>query len=202
MNYARQKVVDKLTEDGLPKLAKQVSSPKAWARYLTGDKLEFWASFRQSLSRPTPQPPDNLFSTPAGVSNLKTGEREDHDPLKHDTIAVSRGNFIPAIQEDDIDERVKVLMARIRQNISERDAWHIITYLGIALTRKSPTLMPTILWLIGGPGTGKGHVTNLIYHAFGSYAASTSLTTFTASPERNRREHDDAPRSRPAHHHV
>ena len=166
----RLRIADDL-KDKWPTASEALRKPKAWHDSIRSPLSEFWTEVRMGLRRPSPAPPDWQLATPGGVIDLRTGEHDDHDPRVHDTLAVTRGEYQPACDNDLRDE---LFEKRLKHNIAEGGYDSLLKLLGLAATRKAQELR-SILWLHGTSGGGKGMVKNLLRAAFHRYCGTASL---------------------------
>ena len=169
LHSARLRMAADLRGDGEEDLARLLHRDVEW-RSLTGNRRsEWWAKLREELSRPAPRPPWNELATPGGVIDLQTGIIEPHDPLKHDTLAVTRGMHRPS----EAAQLREVLWRRLRHNIEPNDFDQLIKALGVAAAQRSVDY-GGILWLFGASGGGKGSTARLIQSAFGMQGIGVS----------------------------
>ena len=166
----RLSIVDDL-KDKWPTASESLRKAKDWHETIRSPLSEWWTEVRMSLRRPSPAPPDWQLATPGGVIDQRTGEREDHDPRVHDTLAVTRGLYLPDSANDLRDE---LFEKRLKHNITEEGYDSLLKLLGLAAARKAQEKR-SILWLHGTSGGGKGMVKNLIRAAFHRYCGTASL---------------------------
>ena len=165
----RLRIAADLGDLGRSDLRDLIASDAQWRRETNSAAGEWWAAMRRVLARPTPSPPAHEIATPIGVVDLRTGEIHAHDPLVHDTLALTRGNYRP----DDAKELKSLLWNRLRHNVNEDDFEQIIAILGVAVARQSRDFC-SILWLVGESGSGKSNVAHLILDAFGGTGLGAS----------------------------
>ena len=167
-------------KDSNPSASFQLTSGKSWHDSIRSPITEWWTAVRMGLLRPTPAPPDWQLATPGGVIDLRSGDTENHDPLVHDTLAVTRGEYQPDsanVLKDELFEK------RLKHNITEEGYDSLLKLLGLAAARKAQELR-AILWLLGTSGGGKGMVKNLLLAAFHRRCGGVSLDFLE-------RQHDD-----------
>ena len=169
LHNGRLRIAADLGDQGRHDLRDLLANDKVWRRETGSGKGEWWAGLRRSLTRPKPSPPPYEMATPDGVVNVRTGEFEPHDPLYHDTVAVTSGNFRP----QEIESLNLTLWDRLRHNMGLEAFGQLIAILGVAVARRS-TDFCSILWLVGASGSGKGATTSLILQAFGDVALGAS----------------------------
>ena len=110
-------------------------------------------------------------------------ERRAPRPLKHDTLAVTRGIYRP----DEASKIREALWSRLQFNIERNDFDQVLKSLGLAVARRSVDY-GSILWLYGVSGGGKGSTARLIQSAFGMQGLGVSADMF----ERRSRSDIDA----------
>ena len=169
LHYERLRISAEIGEEGRHELSNLLARAPDWRRETNNVRGEWWAAIRTSLSRPKIAPPPYELATPAGVVDLRSGRIQPHDPLVHDTLAVTRGNYRPL----DVDNLRGALWKRLRHNISDADFDQLIAILGIAVARRSADYCG-ILWLYGASGSGKGLTARLIQDAFGGMGIGVS----------------------------
>ena len=147
-----------------------MADPPKWNTAISKQSGDWWARMRQDLGRPSPAPPDHLLGTPGGVVDLHDRTIEQHNPLKHDTLSVTRGLYLP----EESDYLRLHLWGRLGFNISEADYDTLLKMMGLAASRKAQQLR-ALLWLYGVSGSGKGMTKNLIKAAWGQCAANVTL---------------------------
>ena len=146
-------------------------SANAWHQAIRSPLSEWWTEVRKGLLRPSPAPPDWQRATPGGVIDLRSGDIENHDPLVHDTLTVTRGEYRPDNANDLKDE---LFEKRLKHNITEEGYDSLLKLLGLAAARKAQELR-AILWLHGKSGGGKGMVKNLLMASFHRCCGAVSL---------------------------
>ena len=92
---SRLLIAHELKHAGYHFAADQLEIGSKWQKQVTVTASEWWARLRIRLGRPTPQPPDWQVATPDGVVDLRDGTIVPHDPAVHDTLAVTRGRYVP-----------------------------------------------------------------------------------------------------------
>ena len=165
----RLRIAADMGDHGRSDLRDLITSDAKWRRETNGAAGEWWAAMRRVLERPTPSPPAHEIATPTGVVDLRTGEIHAHDPLVHDTMALTQGRYRPW----DADELKAALWNRLRHNISKDDFEQLIAILGIAVSRRSIDFC-SVLWLIGTSGSGKSATSHLILESFGGMGMGSS----------------------------
>ena len=166
----RLSILDDL-QDKWPSASEYLRKPKDWHEAIRSPLSEWWTEVRMSLRRPSPAPPDWQLATPGGVIDLRSGDIENHNPLVHDTLAVTRGEYRPDSANDLRDE---LFEKRLKHNITEEGYDSLLKLLGLAAARKAQEKR-SILWLHGTSGGGKGMVKNLLRAAFHRYCGTASL---------------------------
>ena len=153
----------------MEELARHLYMDRVWQSLAGNKRSEWWAKMRDTLARPAPSPPPNELATPGGVVDLRTGGIEPHDPLKHDTLGVTRGMYRP----NEASNLRETLWRRLQFNIDRNDFDQITKSLGVAAARRSVDY-GGILWLYGASGGGKGSTARLIQLAFGMQGIGVS----------------------------
>ena len=158
-------------KDQWPTASDSLRQPRSWHEALRSPFHEWWTEVRKGLLRPSPAPPDWQLATPGGVIDLRSGDISNHDPLVHDTLTVTRGEYRPA---NDNDLRDELFGKRLKHNITEDGYDSLLKLLGLAAARKAQELR-AILWLHGKSGGGKGMVKNLLMASSHRYCGAMSL---------------------------
>ena len=166
----RLSIVDDL-KDKWPTASESLRKAKDWHETIRSPLSEWWTEVRMRLRRPSPAPPDWQRATPGGVIDLRSGDIENHDPLVHDTLTVTRGEYRPDNANDLKDE---LFEKRLKHNITEEGYDSLLKLLGLAAARKAQELR-AILWLHGKSGGGKGMVKNLLMASFHRCCGAVSL---------------------------
>ena len=166
----RLSIVDDL-KDKCPTASESLRKAKDWHETIRSPLSEWWTEVRMRLRRPSPAPPDWQRATPGGVIDLRSGDIENHDPLVHDTLTVTRGEYRPDNANDLKDE---LFEKRLKHNITEEGYDSLLKLLGLAAARKAQELR-AILWLHGKSGGGKGMVKNLLMASFHRCCGAVSL---------------------------
>ena len=169
LHNERLRIAADLGDNGMHDLRNLLASASDWRRETNNVRGEWWASLRTALGRSRPTPDPYRLATPDGVVDLRSGDIQPHDPLLHDTLAITRGNYRP----QDTDELRRALWKRLQHNISAADFEQLIAILGIAVARRSADYCG-ILWLYGASGSGKGATMRLIQDAFGGMGLGVS----------------------------
>ena len=108
--------------------------------------------------------------------DIRTGEIADHDPLNHDSVAVTSGSYRP----QEMEKLKLALWDRLQHNLDIDDFEQLIAILGVAVARQCADYC-SVLWLVGKPGSGKSATPDLILRAFGDLGLGASDKS--ASPE-------------------
>ena len=169
MSIDRMRLAADLMEKGRHDLASLLVAK--WESSSGKGHGDFWSSLRLELGRATPAPPDHELATPGRVVDLRTGRIAPHDPLIHDTLAVTAGGYRP---DDAAKLRALLFEGRLRHNVTPEDFDSLIKLIGLALTGKA-TDHRSLVWLYGVEGGGKGMTSLLILGAFARYAWSVTL---------------------------
>ena len=165
----RLRIAADLGDQGKRDLRDLLANDDTWRRETGNVGGEWWAALRLFLGRGQPSPPSYEVATPEGVVDIRTGEIRSHDPLIHDTVALTNGRYCP--QEA---ESLKLeLWDRLQHNLSMEDFEQLIAILGIAVARRCVDYY-SILWLIGKSGSGKSTTASLIRKAFGGLGLGAS----------------------------
>ena len=106
-----------------------------------------------------------LLATPSGVVDLVTGAVEPHDPLRHDTRAVTTGDYNP----DDTGEAEAMLRKRLALVFDNQQFTNYKKYLGMTVSGEGQSFRGVILCQ-GGAGSGKGGLNGLQAAAWGRRA--------------------------------
>ena len=169
LHSVRLRLAADLRDSGMEELARHLYMDRVWQSLAGNKRSEWWAKMRDTLARPAPSPPPNELPTPGGVVDLRTGGIETHDPLKHDTLGVTRGMYRP----NEASNLRETLWRRLQFNIDRNDFDQLIKALGVAAARRSVDY-GGILWLYGASGGGKGSTARLIQLAFGMQGIGVS----------------------------
>ena len=169
LHSARLRLAADLRDSGMEELARHLYMDRVWQSLAGNKRSEWWAKMRDTLARPAPSPPPNELPTPGGVVDLRTGGIETHDPLKHDTLGMTRGMYRP----NEASNLRETLWRRLQFNIDRNDFDQLIKALGVAAARRSVDY-GGILWLYGASGGGKGSTARLIQLAFGMQGIGVS----------------------------
>ena len=169
LHSVRLRLAADLRNSGMEELARHLYMDRVWQSLAGNKRSEWWAKMRDTLARPAPSPPPNELATPGGVVDLRTGGIEPHDPLKHDTLGVTRGMYRP----NEASNLRETLWRRLQFNINRNDFDQITKSLGVAAARRSVDY-GGILWLYGASGGGKGSTARLIQLAFGMQGIGVS----------------------------
>ena len=169
LHSVRLRLAADLRNSGMEELARHLYMDRVWQSLAGNKRSEWWAKMRDTLARPAPSPPPNELATPGGVVDLRTGGIEPHDPLKHDTLGVTRGMYRP----NEASNLRETLWRRLQFNIDRNDFDQITKSLGVAAARRSVDY-GGILWLYGASGGGKGSTARLIQLAFGMQGIGVS----------------------------
>lgn len=184
LNNERLLIAHHLQGKGQLALRDLVESHAAFERMVGNKSGEWWSRVRTLLTRPTPTPPPWEVATPGGVVDLRSGGLEPHNPAKHDTTAITKGNFRPL----EAARLRAVLWQRLSVNISEDDFDQLIACLGLGLARRT-TDYTSLLWLYGESGSGKSFLMHLLRDAFGRHCMGVSERLLVS---RNRTDIDAA----------
>ena len=174
----RLRIAADLGDQGRDELRDLLADDKVWRRETGGSKGEWWAGLRRSLTRPKPSPPLYQMATPSGVVDVRNGEIQPHDPLVHDTVAVTNGSYRP----QEIERLKGALWNRLQHNVDVDDFEQLTEILGIAVARRSVDFW-SILWLVGASGSGKSATASLIQAAFGGMAMGASAHLLLRNPQ-------------------
>ena len=118
------------------------------------------------------------LAVPSGVVNLDTGRIEPHDPLKHDTKAVTVGDYRP----EQAERLAEILRGRFRL-VFDDDVYQIfLIYLGMTVSGQGQSYRSIILCL-GADGRGKGGTADLIAAAWGGRAATLPMSMLERSTQ-------------------
>ena len=169
LHNSRLRIAADLGEQGRDDLRDLLANDNAWRQATVSGKGEWWAAMRRSLARPMPCPGIHQIATPGGVVDVGTGELRPHDPLVHDTLALTTGNYLPK----EIEELKGALWERLRHNLDSEDFEQLIEILGVAVARRCVDYC-SVLWLIGASGAGKSAVAQLVAQAFGGMGLGAS----------------------------
>ena len=117
------------------------------------------------VDQPAREARSRLLATPAGVVDLVTGTVEPHDPLRHDTRAVTTGSYNP----DDVGEAEAMLRKRLALVFDDGQFDNYKIYLGMTVSGEGQSFRGVILCQ-GGSGSGKGGLNGLQAAAWGRRA--------------------------------
>ena len=106
-----------------------------------------------------------LLATPSGVVDLVTGAVEPHDPWRHDTRAVTTGDYNPG----DTGEAEAMLRKRLALVFDDQQFGNYKKYLGMTVSGEGQSFRGLILCQ-GGWGSGKGGLNGLQAAAWGRRA--------------------------------
>lgn len=153
----------------------------------THKNLGILSGLRQACDRPFPDyltdqtardVRSRTLAVPSGVVNLDTGRIEPHDPLKHDTRAVTVGDYRPGQAE----RLAGVLRGRFRL-VFDDDVYQIfLIYLGMTVSGQGQSYRSIVLCL-GADGRGKGGTADLIATAWGGRAATLPMSMLERSTQ-------------------
>lgn len=169
LHNERLRIAADLGDQGLHDLRDKLANDGEWRREARSVSGEFWAAMRRSLARPTPCPATHQIATPDGVVDVRTGELCPHDPLVHDTLALTTGSYRP----HEIEYLKDALWERLRHNMTAEDFEQLIEILGVAVARRCVDYC-SVLWLVGASGAGKSAVAQLVAQAFGAIGLGAS----------------------------
>ena len=102
------------------------------------------------------------LAVPSGVVDLKTGEMTPHNPLIHDTQAITTGDYRPR----DADYLAQVLRARFLLILDDQEYERFLELFGMTISGRGQSYKP-IIFLYGPSGTGKGGTNRLLITAAG-----------------------------------
>ena len=102
------------------------------------------------------------LAVPSGVVDLKTGEMNPHNPLIHDTQAITTGDYRPR----DADYLAHVLRARFLLILDDQEYEKFLELFGMTISGRGQSYKP-IIFLYGPSGTGKGGTNRLLITAAG-----------------------------------
>ena len=118
------------------------------------------------------------LAVPSGVVDLITGRMVRHDPLVHDTRAITTGDYRPA----DAAHLGRVLRDRFRLVLDDAEYETFLAYLGMTVSGEGQSFRSIVLCL-GGEGTGKGGLGDLIGAAWGRRAATLPMNMLERSTQ-------------------
>ena len=119
-----------------------------------------------------------LLPTPSGVVDLVTGAVEPHDPLRHDTRAVTTGDYNP----DDTGEAEAMLRKRLALVFDDEQFEIYKIYLGMTVSGEGQSFRGVILCQ-GGSGSGKGGLNGLQAAAWGRRAHVLPMAMLERTPQ-------------------
>ena len=166
-----------LGDQGRDDLRDLLADDNNWRRETGSNNGEWWAGLRRSLTRPKPSPPLYQMATPDGVVDIRNGKIQPHDPLVHDTVALTNGNYRP----QEIESLKRILWDRLQHNVAVDDFEQLTAILGVAVARRSVDYC-SILWFVGASGSGKSATADLILNAFGNFGLSASADLLARRP--------------------
>ena len=173
----RLRIAADLGDQGRDDLRDLLADDNNWRRETGSNNGEWWAGLRRSLTRPKPSPPLYQMATPDGVVDIRNGKIRPHDPLVHDTVAVTNGNYRP----QEIERLKRILWDRLQHNVAVDDFEQLTELLGVAVARRSVDFC-SILWFVGASGSGKSATADLILNAFGNFGLSASADLLARRP--------------------
>ena len=173
----RLRIAADLGDQGRDDLRNLLVDDRNWRRETGSSKGEWWAGLRRSLTRPKPSPPLYQMATPDGVVDTRNGKIQPHDPLVHDTVAVTNGSYRP----QEIESLKGSLWDRLQHNVAVDDFEQLTAILGVAVARRSIDFC-SILWFVGASGSGKSATADLILNAFGNFGMGASADLLARRP--------------------
>lgn len=137
------------------------------------------AGLRAALRRDFPNYPNDAaaqdyrrthLAVPSGVIDLRTGEKVPHDPLVHDTTAVTTGDYRP----EELERLTRLLRARMAVVLDDDEEFlGLVGMLGVMGSGKSQDYR-ALLVFHGGSGTGKGGTLKLVMRSLGERGITLS----------------------------
>ena len=173
----RLRIAADLGDQGRDDLRNLLVDDRNWRRETGSSRGEWWAGLRRSLTRPKPSPPLYQMATPDGVVDIRNGKIQPHNPLVHDTVAVTNGSYRP----HEIESLKGILWDRLQHNVAVDDFEQLTELLGVAVARRSVDYS-SILWFVGASGSGKSATASLIQSAFGGMSMGASAELLTRTP--------------------
>ena len=173
----RLRIAADLGDQGRDDLRDLLADDNNWRRETGNNNGEWWTGLRTSLTRPKPSPPHYQMATPDGVVDIRNGKIQPHDPLVHDTVAVTNGSYRP----QEIERLKGILWDRLQHNVAVDDFEQLTELLGVAVARRSVDFC-SILWFVGASGSGKSATADLILNAFGNFGLSASADLLARRP--------------------
>ena len=173
----RLRIAADLGDQGRDDLRNLLVDDRNWRRETGSSRGEWWAGLRRSLTRPKPSPPLYQMATPDGVVDTRNGKIQPHDPLVHDTVAVTNGSYRP----QEIESLKGSLWDRLQHNVAVDDFEQLTAILGVAVARRSIDFC-SILWFVGASGSGKSATADLILNAFGNFGMGASADLLARRP--------------------
>ena len=173
----RLRIAADLGDQGRDDLRDLLADDNNWRRETGNNNGEWWTGLRTSLTRPKPSPPHYQMATPDGVVDIRNGKIQPHDPLVHDTVAVTNGSYRP----QEIERLKGILWDRLQHNVAVDDFEQLTELLGVAVARRSVDYC-SILWFVGASGSGKSATADLILNAFGNFGLSASADLLARRP--------------------
>ena len=110
--------------------------------------------------------------------DLVTGEMEPHDPLRHDTRAVTTGCYRPGWEE----KAMELLRDRLRIVFDGKQFENFLTYLGMTVSGEGQSFRGVVLCK-GGSGAGKGGLNSLLADSWGDRAYALPMKTLENSTQ-------------------
>ena len=173
----RLRIAANLGDQGRDDLRDLLADDNDWRRETGNNNGEWWAGLRTSLTRPKPSPPLYQMATPDEVVDIRNGKIQPHDPLVHDTVALTNGNYRP----QEIERLKGILWDRLQHNVAVDDFEQLTELLSVAVARRSVDFC-SILWFVGASGSGKSATADLILNAFGNFGLSASADLLARRP--------------------
>ena len=173
----RLRIAADLGDQGRDDLRDLLVDDKDWRRETGSSRGEWWAGLRRPLTRPKPSPPLYQMATPDGVVDIRNGKIQPHNPLVHDTVAVTNGSYRP----QEIESLKGILWDRLQHNMNSDDFDQLTALLGVAVARRSVDFC-SILWFVGASGSGKSATADLILNAFGNFGLGASADLLARRP--------------------
>ena len=177
LHHDRLRIAADLGDQGRDDLRDLLAGDNDWRRETGNNNGEWWAGLRRSLTRPKPSPPLYQMATPDEVVDIRNGKIQPHDPLVHDTVALTNGNYRP----QEIERLRGILWDRLQHNVAVDDFEQLTEILGVAVARRSVEFC-SILWFVGASGSGKSATADLILNAFGNFGLSASADLLARRP--------------------
>ena len=151
-----EKTLDKVRPQGITR-GLQLALDRPFPDYSSDDAA------RETRSR--------LLATATGVVDLATGKIEAHNPLKHDTRAVTAGGYYP----DDIEDAKALLWDRLKLVLDERQFGVFLTYLGMTVSGQGQSYRSVIICQ-GTDGSGKDGLNFLLKSSWGGRAQTLPMS--------------------------